>query len=486
MTATPTPTLARSAGRNVRWVAVGQVARIGLQLLALLLLSRLLPPADFGVVAFITAVCNFALLWRDLGTATALVREPNLRDAMVNAVFWLNLGVGLALAALVLLASAPLAAALGDARAAPLLAVVAWSFPLQGLGAAQQALLERAGRFRALAIIEVLAGALGLAVAVGGALAGCGALSLVLQTVAAAAASSALLWWRSSWRPSGGWQAGELRGLLHFSGHLTAFNLVNYVTRNADSLIIGRALGADTLGAYSLAMRVTLFPVQNLTWAASRALLPVMNRPDQASGELAALYRRSLALIALLSAPLMAGLFALRHDFVGVVLGPQWPLAAELLAWLAPVGFVQSMVSTVGPVFLARGRSDILLRLGLASLVVVVGALLIGVVYGPIAVVAAYLVANLLQALPFLLLALRQLGLHPAALARSLGAPLVGVAVLLALIGGVQALEVLAAWPAPARLLVLSLAGGAAYAAVVWITGRDTCIDALKLLRLRP
>ena len=480
------PTMARSAGRNVRWVAVGQAGRIGLQVLTLLLLSRLLPPADFGLVALVTAVCNFALLWRDLGTATALVREAELRDAMVNTVFWLNAAIGFVVAAVVWLAREPLAAALGDARVAPLLAVVACSFPLQGLGAAQQALLERAGRFRALAVIEIAAGALGLGIAVAGGLAGWGALSLVLQTVATAGVATVLLWWRSGWRPSGGWQAGELRALVPFSGHLTAFNLVNYVTRNADSLIIGRMLGAGVLGAYSLAMRVTLFPVQNLTWAASRALLPVMNRPGQAAGELAALYRRSLALIALLSAPLMAGLFALREDFVAVVLGPQWPLAAALLAWLAPVGFVQSIVSTVGPVFLARGRSDILLRMGMVSLVVIVGALLVGVRFGPLAVAAAYLVANLLQALPFLLLALRQLGLGPAVLARALAAPAAGAVALLAVIGGVQALGLLGAWPALPRLLLLSVAGALAYACVVWVAGRETCIDTLKLLRLRP
>ena len=422
------PTMARSAGRNVRWVAVGQAGRIGLQVLTLLLLSRLLPPADFGLVALVTAVCNFALLWRDLGTATALVREAELRDAMVNTVFWLNAAIGFVVAAVVWLAREPLAAALGDARVAPLLAVVACSFPLQGLGAAQQALLERAGRFRALAVIEIAAGALGLGIAVAGGLAGWGALSLVLQTVATAGGATVLLWWRSGWRPSGGWQAGELRALVPFSGHLTAFNLVNYVTRNADSLIIGRTLGAGVLGAYSLAMRVTLFPVQNLTWAASRALLPVMNRPGQAAGELAALYRRSLALIALLSAPLMAGLFALREDFVAVVLGPQWPLA----------------------------------------------------------VAAAYLVANLLQALPFLLLALRQLGLGPAVLARALAAPAAGAVALLAVIGGVQALGLLGAWPALPRLLLLSVAGALAYACVVWVAGRETCIDTLKLLRLRP
>lgn len=477
--------LAGQAGSNVRWVMLAQAGRVGLQMVTLLLLARLLPPADFGLAALVVAVSGFVLIWRDLGTATAIVRERTLRPTLVNAVFWLNVGVGLAIAGLMVLLREPLAAVLGELRLSPLLALVACSFPLQGAAAVHQALLERDGRFGALAAIELTAGLLGLSSAVAAALAGWGAKSLVLQTVVSSAVSCALLWWRSGWRPAARLQAGELRGLLHFSGHLTAFNVVNYATRNADTVLIGRVLGPGVLGAYSLAMRVALFPVQHLTWAASRAMLPVMNRPQQAEGELATLYLRSLALITLLSAPLMAGLFVLREDFVAVVLGPQWPLTADLLAWLAPVGFVQSMVSTVGPVYLAHGRSDVLMRMGLTSLALVVAALVVGLPYGPQATAAAYLAAFMIQAPVFLHLTLRRLGRGLGDLGGVLAAPTAGVAALMLAIAGLQSLSWMAAWPAPLRLLALTVVGGAAYAALAWSLGRAACLDLLKLLRLR-
>jgi len=233
-------------------------------------------------------------------------------------------------------------------------------------------------------------------------------------------------------------------------------------------------------------MRVVLFPVQNLTWAASRAVLPVMNQPGRSAAEMQDLYLRGVSLIALFAAPLMAGVHALREDFVVVVLGPQWTLAPALLAWLAPVGFVQSIVSTVGPVFLARGRADLLMRLGLLSLVLIVGSFLLGVRFGVVAVAAAYLAANLLHAAPCLLLALRELGLPAAVLLRGLRAPAAGAAVLLAVLAAAQALPVVQAWPAALRLSVFSVLGAAVYGATAWLTGRQTCRDALLLLGWRP
>ena len=93
----------------------------------------------------------------------------------------------------------------------------------------------------------------------------------------------------------------EVRGIWGFSGGLVGFNLVNYLARNADGMIIGRGLGADALGPYSMAYRLMLFPVQNFTYVANRALFPVYSRNQDDSGEVRAMYLRTLGVIASLS-----------------------------------------------------------------------------------------------------------------------------------------------------------------------------------------
>jgi PST family polysaccharide transporter len=69
-------------------------------------------------------------------------------------------------------------------------------------------------------------------------------------------------------------------------------------------------------------------------------------------------------MIAYITAPLMVGLFVLREPFVAAVFGPNWLPTADVIAWLAPVGFIQSIISTTGVVFMARGRTDLMLRMG--------------------------------------------------------------------------------------------------------------------------
>lgn len=400
-----------SATSNARWVSMSQAAKTLCQLLGITALSRLLAPMDFGLMAMALVVTNLAMLIRDMGTAAALIHKSKLTDATVSTVFWFNISVGLSLA-LVLLLGAPLIAM--SMRTPPLMQVLyalAIVFPIGSAGAVHQALMERESRFKQLAFIEISAAIAGLIVAIVTALMGWGVYSLVMQSITMATISATQLWMRSNWRPQWLWSSTELAGLWSFSGNLSAFNFINYFSRNADSMIIGRFLGPGPLGFYSLAYRVMLFPLQTMTLVASRALFPVLSRKQDNLPEVAALYLKSVAMIAYITAPLMVGLFVLREPFVAAVFGPNWMPTADVIAWLAPVGFIQSIISTTGVVFMARGRTDLMLRMGVLGALLIVSAFFIGVRWGVVGVAASYFVANVINAVPCLYFALRQLGL---------------------------------------------------------------------------
>jgi O-antigen/teichoic acid export membrane protein len=109
-----------------------------------------------------------------------------------------------------------------------------------------------------------------------------------------------------------------------------------------------------------------------------------------------ALYLRTVQVIAAITAPLTLGMLAVRVPLVEVLFGPKWHGAADVLMWLAPTGFLQSISSTTGAVLKARGRTDILFRLGALGAVVQVSAFVIGARTGVNAVAAWYFAANLL------------------------------------------------------------------------------------------
>lgn len=400
-----------SIATSLKWVGLAQSIRIALQLVGVVVLARILNPADYGLMAMAATVAALAALLRDMGTGAAIVQKEDLRPSLVRAVFWFNVSVGGGLMVLAI-ASSPLLAGLYQApRLVPVLCWLAPVFFIEALSITQRALLEREAEFQKLAFAEVASSAVALVVAIFLALGGMGVYALVGQSLVAAVLLAYLLWRLSEWRPNNGIGLRGLREVSSFSANLFAFNLSNYTHRNADSLLIGRYLGSVDLGVYNLAYRLLLFPLQNLTFVVNRTMLPAYSRQQSNPEAIAEHYSRSLRGIALLTAPLMALLWALREPFVAVVFGQRWAPVAHVIAWLAPVGFLQSIISTSGSVLAATGNARLLRNLGFAGLPLMLAAFAAGLKFGVNGVAAAYCLANVLWTFPVLALTFRAIGI---------------------------------------------------------------------------
>jgi O-antigen/teichoic acid export membrane protein len=470
---------------NTRWVALSQGARVVSQLVSMTVLARLLAPDAYGLMALAAIVTNLAYLFRDMGTGAALIQASAVSPKMASTVHLTNLALGL-LIGLAIACAAPLMAQLfHEPQLTAVLLLLAVVFPVTGAGVVHQALLERESKFAVVAGAEIAAALAGLAAALLLAWRGAGVFSLVAQMIVSTVVSTTIIVLRSSFRPGRHWDLGEFKSIARFSGNLSLFNVVLYVSRNADSMVVGRILGTAALGVYSMAYRLMLFPLQNMTFVVARVLFPVMSRKQESTAEVAALYLRSLAFIAFLTAPLMAGLFALREPFVQVMLGARWQASVTLLGWLAPVGFIQSLVSSTGTVLMARGSTDLMLRLGLVGAALQVGAVVFGARWGIEGVAAAYLAANLVNAVPALYFSARLIGIGLGALLRCI-APAMAAALfmvgLLRAVGPPLAQSIHSALPA---LLVQVAVGVIGYGAASLLLLRPQLLSLRSLIGLQ-
>ena len=126
-----------SAVSNARWIAISQASRIGMQLIGMVVLARLLPPSEYGLMAMATVVINFAYLLRDMGTAAAVVQKENLTEDTTNTVFWLNVGLGLTLGIALVALSPLIADGFRSPRLIPVLWVLALVFPVTSIALEQ-------------------------------------------------------------------------------------------------------------------------------------------------------------------------------------------------------------------------------------------------------------------------------------------------------------------------------------------------------------
>lgn len=392
--------LSRSIATGVKWSSVSQGGRQLFQWTTNIILARLLVPEDFGLAGMAMVVVGFSALFVDLGTQSAIIREKEMSEDLLDSVFWFNAALGLLVAVAMFVAAEPVAQFFDRDELVSIVKVLAVVSLMSSLQAVHRALLTRKMDFKSLARVEVCSVVAGAAMAISMAFGGYGVWSLVWQFIVQTAFSFIGFWWVSTWRPRMIFSLKEIRRVWSYSMNLTGFLIFNYVIRNADNLLIGKFIGAVELGYYGIAYRFLLYPVQNISNVVSRVLMPALSKVQDDNERFGDVYLKTVRYVAFITFPVMVGLFAVADPMVRSLLGEKWRPVVLLIMILAPVGLTQSIGATVGTIYQAKGRTDWQFRWGVGAGTFLVLAYVVGLKWGIIGVAVSYLVASCLLLYP--------------------------------------------------------------------------------------
>ena len=307
------------------WTFSGTGVQVAVQLLAIMALGRLLTPAEFGLMGAATVVIACSQIVSQIGVGPAIIQRKVLEPVHLRVAVTLSFALGSLLGALVWLGAPDIAAFYRMPELVPILRVVAFLFPLDGLNTVAKALLTRELRFRQYVALDAGSYIVGYA-AVGVLLAwlGFGVWSLVAAQLAQVTLRTIVMYLaaRHPLRPSVDFRAG--RDLLSFGfGHSMA-QIGQLLSQQGDNLVVGRWLGAAALGIYGRAYNLMVMPATAFGRIVNRVLFPVMAQVQDERDRLANAYERSLAVVALLSLPLSAFLWAVAPELIPILLGPAW------------------------------------------------------------------------------------------------------------------------------------------------------------------
>ncbi|HEY9722091.1 MAG TPA: MOP flippase family protein [Oscillatoriaceae cyanobacterium] len=458
---------------GVRWSALSQLCAQGMQYVSFVWLARLLSPSDFGTVATATLAVGLLSMLNELGLGAALIQRPDLRPGHLNAGFWSNVAVGLALWAGLVASASALAGFFHNAAVAPILAALGASFPVVGLAVVPKALLERALRFKALGLADALAAIANALFAIALALRGAGAWSLVVGTLAGYAVQAIVLYAACRWRPGWRFGRGELAALFGFGASVLGSRLLSYASANVDYLMIGRVLGPGALGAYSLAYKLVTWPMLKISHVTLRVAYPAFARLQEDQPAFRAAYAKLVATLALATFPLLTGLALLAPQLIPLVFGAGWTAAVGPTQVLCLAGLLKALVCSIGTVFMSRGRPDLELKLNLAGLAVLALSVGLGVRSGILGVAIAVAASTLVGAPVQQVVALKLIGLRAGAFLEGLRAPFLATLALALALGGWIMIAMPLGLPAWGVLAGGTLVGALIYPAMLSLLGFD-------------
>lgn len=272
----------------------------------------------------VVAIIGVAEIIRDFGLTSAAVQAPTLSEGQRTNLFWINtaIGVGLTLAVCAL---APLIASFyNDPRLISVTLVLSATFAIEGFAAQFRASLNREFRFAALTGIEVGAQVVAFVAALLLAAAGFGYWAIVAQQLLQAFVQALALPAIARWWPRLPRRHQEMRSLLSFGGGLVGGQLLVYLSRNVDSMVIGRVFGATWLGYYNRAFQLMLLPLNQIIAPSTRVALPTLSRLNDDTKRYAEFVLFGQTVLLNVVGFILGICAAQAHEIIPIVLGSQW------------------------------------------------------------------------------------------------------------------------------------------------------------------
>jgi lipopolysaccharide exporter len=353
------------------WAGVAALVNLSAQLLVMALLARLLPPADFGLMAIASVALRFASYFSDLGVAPALMQKSELTPQDMSAALALSLGAGCFLY-LAVAVSAPWFAAFFHAdELRSLLPVAGATLVLGPMGSLPIALLRRRAEFRLASLIEVGSYAIGYGiVGVAAASAGLGVWSLVLATLGQPLFVIAVGFSTVRFGMAKNGMRSALAHFWRFGSRYSLIGFLEFLSGALDSFYIGRWIGQAPLGFYNRAQTLASLPVEFVTGAAFKVVLPALSTIQHDRQKMADGYLVLLLFSALASFPLACGISAAHADLVALLLGEKWSPAAGILAIIAMAAPPAFLYAACGVSLSSAGALRPKLALQLTALVI--------------------------------------------------------------------------------------------------------------------
>lgn len=345
---------------GVKWTTFSTVITTVLQLLQLAILARFLEPSAFGLMASVMVVIGFSQAFLDMGISNAIIHKQEISKDQLSTLYWVNVLAGFLLFLIIILVAPFVASFYEETELTQLIYIVALTFIIQPFGQQFMVLWQKEMRFSEIAKIDIVTKSISLVVSVYLAYKGYGVYALVYGTLAGVVSQTVQFMYMGlkEYRPSFVFKLGEIKEFLSFGAYQMGEKTINYFNFQIDTILIGKLLGMEALGIYTIAKQIIMRPAQIINPIISKVTFPTMAKIQDDIPRLKNIYLKTINYLSSVNFPIYAFIFIFAHDIVIIMFGEKYFEAIYIMQILAVWGAMRSTGNPVGSLLLARGKAN--------------------------------------------------------------------------------------------------------------------------------
>jgi O-antigen/teichoic acid export membrane protein len=331
-----------------------QLIRLGSNLV----LTRLLFPEAFGLMAVVNAVLTGLAMFSDMGLNASIVQSKHGDDPTYLDTAWtLQILRGIGLFVLASAAAIPMAGFYEQPQLAQLLPAAALSVLLVGFNSTSLARMQRHLALREFVMLELAAQALGVLAMLGWAF----VQPTVWVLVAGALVSSAVKMIGSHYvgearRHRLAWDREAAGALFSFGKWIFLSTILGFLVGQADRLIFGKLVSLRELGIYSIAALLSMLPTLLINRLGNSVVFPAFSRSLDGGSNFASVYARTKRPLLAMGGALVVVLLGAGDSLVETLYDERYAEAGLFLQILAIGSWFRVLEVPPGSALLAWGK----------------------------------------------------------------------------------------------------------------------------------
>jgi O-antigen/teichoic acid export membrane protein len=389
-----TPSLKSKTVHGVFWSFLERFGQQGIQAVIFIILARLLLPAQFGLIGMLAIFMAIAQTFLNSGFGSALIQKKDATDVDSCSIFYFNIVIGIIAAGLLCLAAPWIAAFYEEPALTALTRFLSMNLVINSFALIQTTLLIRHIDFKTQLKVSLIAtigsGIIGVTLAYHG----FGVWSLAVQSVTNTLFRTVLLWFFNRCLPSLVFSFKSLKCIFIFGSRLLFSGLLNTVFDNIHLIVIGKIFSAADLGFFTRAKTFIRLSAENLTTSIGLVAFPIFSTVQDDNLRLKEGVKKALILLAFVNFALMIGIMVTAKPLVLVLLTEKWAPCIRYLQLLCVIGLLHPLHVINLNVLMAKGRSDLFLRLEIIKKILVVISIAVTYRWGIQAMIYGFIIVS--------------------------------------------------------------------------------------------
>ncbi|MBZ9536593.1 MOP flippase family protein [Cytobacillus oceanisediminis] len=402
---------------GAKWTSISTLVITLLQIGQFIILGNLMSAKEFGMIGMLTTITIFAQIFVELGLGAAVIQKHHATARQLSTLFWINILLGILICLFMQAASPIIADYFQTKELEGKIRLLSILFLIAPIGQQSQYLMQRDLSFQLLGKVETISTIFSFSLLIGLLfLTKQNPVNVYVWSQVSLYSLKGILYYicyLPKWKPSFVLDIKDCKEFFSFGIYQLLSRLVNRLGSNIDMLLIGRFIGMEALGLYNLVYQIVTIPVLKLNPIITRVAFPVFAKDKNNNQALETGYLHMTKLLAIVSFPLLLGLYSVSDLVIPLFFGEQWIEAIPILQIMIIVGILRVLMNPNGSIILAKGKANIAFYWDLGVMVCYGAALLAAVRSNQLEIVAwAYVGVSILNFIGGRMLLTRMIGLQ--------------------------------------------------------------------------